>query len=146
MRRVSLALWEHAAWKKFDWMFVTVLKILWVCSLLTYCISLNKKHSLVENRSDLQVRGFAKIGFEPKCSNLEARLPFLECQMCNESNYHHPSWRSDSDSEQGKGQFMAWIFMLIPGPPQAADRQFSFLPVAQWLQIPVSACVPLVNL
>lgn len=145
MRRVFLALWERATRKKFDWMFVTV-KILPVCSLLTRCISLNKKYSLEENRSDLQVRGSAKMGFEPKCGNLEARLPFLACQMCGEGNYHHPRRRSDSGGERGRGQFMAGIFMPIPGPPRAADRRSSFSPVAQWLQIPVSACVPLVNL
>jgi len=89
-------------------MFITVLKILLVCSLVMYCISSNKKYCLEENRSDLQVRGSAKNGiFEPKCSNLEARLPFLECQMCNEGNYCHLHRLSDSDSKQGKGQFIA---------------------------------------
>lgn len=127
-------------------MFVAILKILLFCSLLTCCISLNKKYSLEENRSDLQVRGSAKMGFEPKHSNLEARLLFLECQMCSEGNYHRPRRRSGSDGEQGKGQLLAGIFMWIPGLPRAADWHLSFLPAAQWSQVPVSACVLLVNL
>lgn len=83
-------------------MFFAILKILLFCSLLTYCISLNKKCSLEENRSDLQVRGSAKMGFEPKHRHLEARLPFLECQMCSEGNYHRPRRRSRSDGREAK--------------------------------------------
>lgn len=146
MKRVSLALWECDTWKRFEWIFITILKMLSVCSLLAYCISLNKKYSLGENRSDLRVRGSAKMGFEPKCSNLEAKLPFLECQTWNEADYHNLHCLFDSDGDGGKGQLTAWIFILIPGPPPSADRHFSFLPVAQRLQIPVSDCVLLVNL
>lgn len=99
MRRVCVT------WKKSNRMLVTILKTLLVYSLLMYCVSLNKKYCLGENRSDLQARGAAKMGGEPQYSNLEARLPFLECQMCSEGRYHHPRL-SVSDSEQGKGQFM----------------------------------------
>lgn len=67
-------------------MFIAILKISLVCSQLTYYISLNKKYSLEENRSDFQVTGSAKMGFEPKHSKLEARLPFLEWQMCSEGD------------------------------------------------------------
>lgn len=130
--------------KEFGGMFVAILKILLFCWLLTYCISLNGKYGLEENRSDLQVRGSAKMGFEPKRSNLEARLPFPACQMCSEGNYHGPR-RARLRTVRRQRSAPGRNLHRIPGLPWAADWPVSFLPAAQWPQVALSACLQPVN-
>lgn len=96
-----------------------------------------------ENRSDLQVRGSAKMGFEAKHSNLEAKLPFPEWQMCGEGNYHGPGWRGAglaSEQRSAPGR--------IPALPRA---QAGVCPPCQqhrahrYLCLPVCRCPAVIN-